>query len=149
MVIYKRQMSGASVLDSFYHIFNVANVGKACSAESALMMDVCQQLQCLFNCRQGSLVHMPEYGLPDFQAFNQLLPDPLFAFVEAVLRAIKQFEPRLHQVNVECDQQSVGAQFFKLIVSGCLAFHKPIAFIALMQSDGVITVQQQSQMSWV
>lgn len=77
---------------------------------------ICQHLSRLLSTRKGSLVHVPEYGLPDVLSVFRYLPYSLQAFSEAIHDAIALFEPRLSQLEVRCLARSTlkGRLCFKI-----------------------------------
>lgn len=68
--------------------------------EADLSTSIQDHLTRLLNARQGALVHMPDYGLPDIAQMYQGLPYSLEDLAEAIKRTILKYEPRLQQVDV-------------------------------------------------
>lgn len=60
-----------------------------------------EHLTKLFNARQGSLRHLPDYGLPDLGEIYQKLPDSLHDLKHAILNLIFRYEPRLKNTKIE------------------------------------------------
>ena len=58
-------------------------------------------LKRLLNSRQGSLPHMPDYGLPEITEIYQGLPYSINDLIAAIKNAIKKYEPRLTNITVE------------------------------------------------
>ena len=54
----------------------------------------------LLNARQGSIVHDPEYGLPDITQIYQGLPNSVTDLISLIRKAILKYEPRLQRVEV-------------------------------------------------
>lgn len=59
-----------------------------------------RHLMWLLNTRQGSLVHHPDYGLPDLTAIYADLPHSIQQLKQAIQLAISQYEPRLSHVRI-------------------------------------------------
>ncbi len=66
----------------------------------AKLVSVQQHLLRLFNTRQGSLQHMPDYGLPDLNHIYQDLPHSTINLSEHLSQLIEKYEPRLTDVEV-------------------------------------------------
>lgn len=64
----------------------------------------CQSIQLhltrLFNARQGSLTHLPDYGLPDVVDIYRGLPYSVPKLLLAMKGAIEKYEPRLSAVTL-------------------------------------------------
>ncbi len=69
--------------------------------ELVLFKSIENHLSLLFNARQGSLQHLPNYGLPDLQKIYQDLPDSLNWFARQIKEVIDRYEPRLNHVVVK------------------------------------------------
>src|SRR5262245_59408158 len=57
-------------------------------------------LRRLFNARRGSLIHVPEYGLPDLSDVSPSSPEKIESLRVAIREAVERFEPRLQNVRV-------------------------------------------------
>ena len=55
----------------------------------------------LLNARQGSLRHLPDYGLPDLGEIYQKLPESLQTLKSSLLHLIFRYEPRLKNTKIE------------------------------------------------
>src|SRR5471030_3288679 len=55
----------------------------------------------LLNARQGSLRHLPDYGLPDLIEIYQKLPESLHELKQVILNVISRYEPRLSNNKIE------------------------------------------------
>lgn len=54
----------------------------------------------LLNTRQGSVAHMPDFGLPDLTEVYKGIPSSIAAFKQAMLNTINKYEPRLKNVEI-------------------------------------------------
>ncbi len=70
------------------------------SGTRAALDSVQTHLQRLFNTRRGSLVHLPDYGLPDIGAVYENLPYSVDDLARQVRLLIERYEPRLNAVRV-------------------------------------------------
>jgi type VI secretion system protein len=55
----------------------------------------------LLNSRRGSLIHLPDYGLPDVTEIYQGLPYSIDALIDAIKNTIEKYEPRLHNISIK------------------------------------------------
>ena len=69
--------------------------------EISLHKSIQNHLIFLLNTRQGSLQHLPNYGIPDLQHIYQGLPNSLNSFSRILSGIIEQYEPRLTQVIIQ------------------------------------------------
>jgi type VI secretion system protein len=65
-----------------------------------IQFSIMDHLTRLLNARQGSMVHDPEYGLPDIGRIYQGLPYSVTELVDVIRKAILKYEPRLTRVDV-------------------------------------------------
>jgi len=70
------------------------NVNKA--ADSVL-----NHLRNMLNTRQGSVLTLPDYGLPDFNDIASNFPDAIFELRRIIKQSIESYEPRLSRVKVD------------------------------------------------
>lgn len=54
----------------------------------------------MFNTRQGSVPHLPDYGLPDITEIYRKLPLSLKELEQTILALITKYEPRLDRVRI-------------------------------------------------
>jgi len=71
------------------------------SAREARYRSVLQNLNHILNTRQGSLQHLPDYGLPDLGSLYRGMPDSVEELRSSVQETIEKFEPRLGRVRVK------------------------------------------------
>ncbi len=65
-----------------------------------IQFSIMDHLTRLLNARQGSMVHDPEYGLPDIGQIYQGLPYSVTELVDVIRKAVLKYEPRLTRVDV-------------------------------------------------
>ncbi|MBD3240195.1 MAG: type VI secretion system baseplate subunit TssE [Chitinivibrionales bacterium] len=70
------------------------------SAEQRRIRSIIDHLARLFNTRDGSLGHLPGYGLPDMSAINRGTLEGIESLRAAVARTVERYEPRLTEVKV-------------------------------------------------
>ncbi len=54
----------------------------------------------MFNTRQGTIPHMPDYGLPDISEIYRKLPSSLKDLENTILNLTSKYEPRLERVRI-------------------------------------------------
>jgi len=72
----------------------------AVPAEERIIWSIRDNLTRLFTSRAGLLPHLPDYGLPDITEIYRQMPYGIPRLTEAMLNAIKKYEPRLKNVRV-------------------------------------------------
>ncbi|MBF0430223.1 MAG: type VI secretion system baseplate subunit TssE [Fibrobacteria bacterium] len=61
---------------------------------------IAEHLTRLFNTRQGTLPHLPVYGLPDTAHMVRSMPGSYRSFQESVEQSVSQFEPRINRFSI-------------------------------------------------
>ena len=72
----------------------------AVPAEKRYIKSICDHLCRLLNTRQGTLSHIPDYGMPDIAEIYRGLPGSLVDLQNTVTRVVEKYEPRLEKVKV-------------------------------------------------
>jgi type VI secretion system protein len=62
---------------------------------------ICDYLNRLLNTRQGSLAHLPDYGMPDLANLYRKLPATMNDLRLEITTLIQKYEPRLKHVQVK------------------------------------------------
>lgn len=62
-------------------------------------------LKVLLNARQNTVSHLPDYGLPDVSQIYKDFPDSIASLRQAILDTIREFEPRLTDVEVRLENR--------------------------------------------
>lgn len=66
-----------------------------------LAQSVLRHLERMLNVRQGSVVTLPDYGVPDVNDLATQFPDALSAIRRVIKQSIEQYEPRLSRISVQ------------------------------------------------
>jgi type VI secretion system protein len=69
--------------------------------DNHLELSVMGNLNRLFNTRQGSIAHLPDYGLPDIMTIYRDAPQSIEQLRSALKEAVRKYEPRQQRVRVE------------------------------------------------
>ena len=75
-------------------------------------------LNYLLNTRQGSVVHLPDYGMPDMASFYSDYPSSVTGLRTAVEQLIQKYEPRLENVQVRLLEAETGEFRVSLFITG-------------------------------
>mgnify|MGYP001825823054 FL=1 len=75
-------------------------------------------LTLLLNARKGSVVHLPDYGMPDMASFYADYPASLTGLRTAVEELIRTYEPRLLNPQVRLVEADTGEFRISLVISG-------------------------------
>ena len=67
---------------------------------ASLAEAVREHLLLLLNTRQGSISHLPEYGMPDLSDYYKGFPDSLVQLADALKGSIAKYEPRISDLKV-------------------------------------------------
>lgn len=107
-----------------------------------LLHSVMSNLNRLFNTRQGSIAHLPDYGLPDASAVYMNEPFAVDGLRQAVKEVVQNYEPRLRKVYVE--QQSTDPQDMRVsfIISAELEGGERVRFRTTFASNDLVQVSR-------
>lgn len=107
----------------------------------ATLDSVQQHLHRLFNARRGSLVHLPDYGLPDLGAIYENLPYSVVDLAQQVQHLIESFEPRLSAVQVRQLGTVGDDRRIRLEISARLDRLGEVGFQTVFESAGLAQVR--------
>lgn len=92
---------------------------------------ILQHLNHLLNCRQGSLKHMPDYGLPDYN-----FQKPRQVYINSIAESIKKYEPRVLAVMIS----EVNSSKYDCILQLNITIHSstktPYQFVSYLYNNG-------------
>ncbi len=81
----------------FYDGTPVSSVGE----RTMRLQSVMSNLSRLLNTRQGSIEHLPDYGLPDAATIYRDADYPIEQLRKDIREAIEKYEPRLRRIHIE------------------------------------------------
>lgn len=96
--------------------------------DEEIYLNIQQHLQLLFNARQGSLLHLPDYGLPDLSEVYQSLPYSINNLIYSVANTIEKYEPRVTKVSVRPRQSDRDSCIIQLEIHANLQQGPKIKF---------------------
>jgi type VI secretion system protein len=94
----------------------------------------------LFNTRQGSLVHVPDFGLPDITDVSRALPERVDALRRAIRDAVQRYEPRLQRVRVELEPQAATSSRLVFLLVAEMGPGARIELQTTIRSDELVEV---------
>ncbi|MGB3543462.1 type VI secretion system baseplate subunit TssE [Rubrivirga sp.] len=105
------------------------------SRDEHRLQSVVGNLERLFNTRQGSVPHLPDYGLPDLASIQRDAPTSTEGLRVRLREAVIAYEPRLNRVRVET--QGLDAQEMRttFIISGEIAPGQRIRLETVFESQ--------------
>jgi type VI secretion system protein len=89
----------------------------------------------LFNTRQGSVGHLPDYGLPDITSVYREAPESIDMLRRAIKDVVQKYEPRLRRVHVERQETNDYAMRLIFIVSAELLNGERVQFETTFRSQ--------------
>ncbi len=109
------------------------------------LQSVMSNLNRLFNTRQGSIMHLPDYGLPDVSAVYHDTPFAIDGLRQAVKEVVQKYEPRLQKVYVE--HQSTDDQDMRLtfLITGELDRGQRVKFQTTFASNDLVQVNRYTR----
>ena len=87
----------------------------------ALQDSVLQNLRRIFNTRQGEVVTVPDYGMPDLTDVPYAYPDSIEDVRRAIQHAVTKYEPRLRGVRVRHIAEDGDPQLLRFEITARLA----------------------------
>lgn len=80
------------------------------SEDSQVILSVLDNMQRIFNCRAGTLAHIPDYGLPDMTTILQGLPGSAHKLLATLSGVLLKYEPRLKSIDVVLLDQEIPGE---------------------------------------
>ena len=88
------------IMITLFDILSENSAQNVLNPPQQLYLSISSHLLKLLNTRRGSLVHLPDYGIPDLAEIYQDLPYSVNRLVQAIKHTIEKYEPRLTNVKV-------------------------------------------------
>ncbi len=109
--------------------------------ESTSHQSITYHLNILLNTRQGSLQHLPNYGIPDLNIIYQGLPDSISGFAKLLCKIIERYEPRLSDVSVLHKSSNQHDYILNLEIKGKIEQYKDILLDTYFYSGGKVVIE--------
>jgi|SRR5215475_11323131 len=98
-------------------------------------------LRRLFNARRGSLIHVPEYGLPDLSDVSPSSPEKIESLRVAIREAVERFEPRLQKVRVTREGGRVDSSHLVFLLSAQMGPNARVRFQTTIRSSEPVEIR--------
>lgn len=112
------------------------------STDEMLHKSILRHLKLLLNSRQGSLKHLPEFGLPDIAEIYQSLPYSLNDFARVVSQTILRYEPRLAQVYVRAKQIEQNDCVIRLVIDAKINNRVAIKLNTYFSAERLVNIEK-------
>ncbi len=112
--------------------------------QDAQLRNVISNVQRMLNVREGSVMALPNYGMPDFNDIVKEFPDAISRIQFAISRFIDAYEPRLHAVQVHYVHDSDQPLLLKFVISGEIRINdrvSKVSFDTVLTGAGQATVR--------
>lgn len=109
-----------------------------------LSQSIGRHLARMLNVRQGSVVTLPDYGMPDFNDLVNQFPDGLNVIRRAIRESIERYEPRLRRVSVRHILIEEDPLDLRFRISASMILEdgeQPVAFETLIGGSGQVQVR--------
>lgn len=110
-------------------------------SESGLSESIARNLRRLFNTRQGTVFHLPDYGLPDPSTILRDAPDSVEVLRDALRETVRRYEPRLDRVHVQVQALDPYRMELGFSVSGEIAPGRRLRFNTTFGSQTAVIVR--------
>jgi len=110
------------------------------SIEDSYQKSVADHICRLFNTREGSLSHLPDYGIPDVAELYRGLPKSFEKLRSTILILLKKYEPRLQRVQVTLQPFNPVEMKVSFELSGYLASGSRLVIKTDFSSTGQVGV---------
>ncbi len=94
----------------------------------------------LLNTRQGSLPHLPDYGLPDFLSAYHNFNYHQHQFAQMIKHTIERYEPRLTNVVITFDENQSSHYLLQLQITANIISATIIKFSTYFHSNGKVDI---------
>ena len=107
------------------------------------LQSVMSNLIRLFNTRQGSIAHLPDYGLPETTSVYYDAPYALDGLRQAVREVVQKYEPRLQRIYVEHQgTEATDDMRVTFLISAQLDSGERVRFQTTFASDDLVHVRR-------
>ncbi|MBP6115859.1 MAG: type VI secretion system baseplate subunit TssE [Neisseriaceae bacterium] len=104
---------GPSILEKLTQSFDHDVPLALHNAEEQYVLSVMNNIEHILNTRQGSVKHLPDYGLPDLSIIYRHLPSSLSVLQKYITFTLLKYEPRLEGIQV----QTIGCHDSDFIIA--------------------------------
>lgn len=112
--------------------------------KNAKKASILQHIQCLLSQRLGSLIHMPDYGMPDLDAHLNF-SEVKSKLISGLKNAIETYEPRISQLLIEEVSDKQCNSRIKLQFTAILTCEDTLNFKAELMGNHQLIIQDSHE----
>lgn len=118
------------------------------SEREQLVMSVIDNIQRVLNTRQGTLIHLPDYGLPDMGRIIDGLPGTAHGLLLILRETLLKFEPRIKNIELHLQpEEQFGRLSYALVAE--LHEHGVIRFGTEFVPGGRVLVRHMKKQQYL
>ena len=115
---------------------------EAVSERGRRLQSIIGNMTRLFNTRQESIAHLPDYGLPDTSSAHFDAPYAVDGLRQAVKEVVQKYEPRLNKVYVQHHSTDDSNMRVTFLITAELEAGQRVKFQTTFASDHLVQVQR-------
>lgn len=104
------------------------------------LQSVLSNLNRLLNTRQGTIQHLPTYGLPDAATIYRDAEYPIEELRRDIKEAIETYEPRMRRIHIERRPNDEGEMRLSFLISAELQDGERVRFVTNFGSNDLVKV---------
>lgn len=112
--------------------------------QNAQLQNVIDNVQRMLNVREGSVLALPDYGMPDINDVVKEFPDAISRIQQVISQFVERYEPRLQRVQVHYVHDPEQPLLLKFVLSGELKANgrvSKVSFDTVLTGSGQATVR--------
>ena len=109
------------------------------------LQSIMDHLGKMLNTRQGSVVTLLDYGIPDLNDMVSRFPDGLIELRQAIRNSLEKYEPRLQRVQVSHVKDEENPMNLRFEITAQLLIgdkRTPISFRTILRDSGEVDVRR-------
>jgi len=112
--------------------------------QDAQLQNVIDNIQRMLNVMEGSVLALPDYGMPDFNDVVKEFPDAIHQIQQIISQFVQTYEPRLQRVKASYVHDPEQPLLLKFVISGELKANgrvSKVSFDTVLTGSGQATVR--------
>ena len=112
--------------------------------QTVQLQNVMDNVQRMLNVREGSVMALPDYGMPDFNDIVKEFPDAINRIQQIISQFVEKYEPRLQGVQAMYVHDEDQPLMLRFLISGDLKSHgrvSKVSFDTVLTGAGQATVR--------
>ncbi len=140
--------NNASLYEMLYGNFSGGLELHQVSEEEQVILSVLDNMQIIFDCRAGTLNHLPDYGLPDMSKILQGMPGSAHELMVTFSDVLLKYEPRLKSIDVVMLEQIQPGEL-RYAIDAQLKNIGLVRFGTAFMPEGKILIRHLKQQQWL